>query len=264
MFFGIFTELCNNYHYLIAENFYYPAYIAIYPLATTSHLPFPLLENMNLYSDCMDLPVLDNSYQWNHTTFDLFCLKVIYYIFFSYNHFLKFHWLTLVSEIPLFLNQFLLKKTAPTFCPHVNTIILISIFAITNLHIFGRQFPLFLLMVSLLNHFLFAQMYFTLDLDTSSPIEGFPHISVGKESACNTGDPSSIPGSGRSAGEEISLSTPVFLGFPGGPTAKKSACNAKTWVKSLGWEDPLETGKAIHSNILSGQFHGLCISWGCK
>ena len=31
--------------------------------------------------------------------------------------------------------------------------------------------------------------------------EGFPHISVGKESACNAGDPSSIPGSGRSPGE---------------------------------------------------------------
>ena len=30
---------------------------------------------------------------------------------------------------------------------------------------------------------------------------GFPDSSVGKESACNAGDPSSIPGSGRSAGE---------------------------------------------------------------
>ena len=33
--------------------------------------------------------------------------------------------------------------------------------------------------------------------------KGFPDSSVGKESACNSGDPSSIPGSGRSAGEEI-------------------------------------------------------------
>ena len=33
---------------------------------------------------------------------------------------------------------------------------------------------------------------------------GFPHISVGKESACNAGDPSSIPGWGRSAGDGIS------------------------------------------------------------
>ena len=30
---------------------------------------------------------------------------------------------------------------------------------------------------------------------------GFPHSSVGKESACNAGDPGSIPGSGRSPGE---------------------------------------------------------------
>ena len=30
---------------------------------------------------------------------------------------------------------------------------------------------------------------------------GFPHSSVGKESACNAGDPSSIPGSGRFPGE---------------------------------------------------------------
>ena len=32
---------------------------------------------------------------------------------------------------------------------------------------------------------------------------GFPNSSVGKESACNAGDSSSIPGSGRSAGEGI-------------------------------------------------------------
>ena len=30
--------------------------------------------------------------------------------------------------------------------------------------------------------------------------EGFPGSSVGKESACNAGDPGSIPGSGRSPG----------------------------------------------------------------
>ena len=33
--------------------------------------------------------------------------------------------------------------------------------------------------------------------------QGFPDSSAGKESACNTGDPSSIPGLGRSAGEGI-------------------------------------------------------------
>ena len=32
---------------------------------------------------------------------------------------------------------------------------------------------------------------------------GFPDSSVGKESACNAGDPGLMPGSGRSAGEGI-------------------------------------------------------------
>ena len=36
-----------------------------------------------------------------------------------------------------------------------------------------------------------------------NPLKGlvFPHSSVGKECACNAGDPGSIPGSGRSPGE---------------------------------------------------------------
>ena len=36
-----------------------------------------------------------------------------------------------------------------------------------------------------------------------SPLIGFPGSSACKESACNAGDHSSIPGSGRSAGEGI-------------------------------------------------------------
>jgi len=32
---------------------------------------------------------------------------------------------------------------------------------------------------------------------------GFPYSSLGKESTCNAGDPSSIPGLGRSVGEGI-------------------------------------------------------------
>jgi len=34
-------------------------------------------------------------------------------------------------------------------------------------------------------------------------VRGFLDSSVGKESTCNAGDTGSIPGSGRSAGEEI-------------------------------------------------------------
>ena len=51
------------------------------------------------------------------------------------------------------------------------------------------------------------------------------------------------------------LPTPIFLGFPCGSAGKESACNAETWILSLGWEDPLEKGKPTHSSILdySGQ-----------
>ena len=45
---------------------------------------------------------------------------------------------------------------------------------------------------------------------------------------------------------------------------KKPPAMWETWVQSLGWEDPLEKGKATHSNILPGEFHGLYSPWGCK
>ena len=54
---------------------------------------------------------------------------------------------------------------------------------------------------------------------------GFPGISAGKECACNVGDPSSIPGLGRSAGRRDRLPTPVFLGFPCGSAGKESTWN---------------------------------------
>ena len=57
------------------------------------------------------------------------------------------------------------------------------------------------------------------------PESSFPDSSVSKESACNAGDPGSIPGLGRYPGEDR-LATPVFLGFPCGSAAKESARNA--------------------------------------
>ena len=38
----------------------------------------------------------------------------------------------------------------------------------------------------------------------------------------------------------------------------------ETWVQSLGWEDPLEKGKATHSVFWPGEFHGLYSPWGHK
>ena len=40
--------------------------------------------------------------------------------------------------------------------------------------------------------------------------EGFPHSSVGKESARNAGDLGSIPGSGRSPGEEMATHSNIL------------------------------------------------------
>ena len=54
---------------------------------------------------------------------------------------------------------------------------------------------------------------------------GFPDSPIGKESTCNAGDPSSIPGSGRSAGEGVGYPL-QYLGFPCGSAGKESTCSA--------------------------------------
>ena len=45
---------------------------------------------------------------------------------------------------------------------------------------------------------------------TLRSFKSFTDSSVGKESACNAGDPGSIPGSGRSAGEGIGTQSRVL------------------------------------------------------
>ena len=120
---------------------------------------------------------------------------------------------------------------------------------------------------------------------------GFPHSSVGKESTHNAGDPSLIPGLGRSAGEGIgyplqyswaSLVTQLTKNLPAiqetwvqslgqedpflegtsypfqyfwsslvAQPVNNLHAMQETWVPSLGLEDPLEKGKATHSNILA-------------
>ena len=77
---------------------------------------------------------------------------------------------------------------------------------------------------------------------------GFRDSSVGKESACNIGDLSSIPGS---PWRRDRLPTPVFLVFPVAQLVKNPPAMQETWVPSLGLEDPLEKGAATHSSILA-------------
>ena len=80
---------------------------------------------------------------------------------------------------------------------------------------------------------------------------GFPNSSVGKESACNAGDPSLTPGLERSAGEEIGYPLQYSWASLVAQLVKNPPAMRETWVQSLGWEDPLEMGKATHSSILA-------------
>ena len=82
-------------------------------------------------------------------------------------------------------------------------------------------------------------------------MRGLPDSLVGKESACNAGDQGSIPGSGRSAGEGIGYPLQYSWAFLVGQLVKNLPAMQETWVRSLGWEDPLEKGKATPSSILA-------------
>ena len=90
---------------------------------------------------------------------------------------------------------------------------------------------------------------------------GFPDSSVGKESACNGGDPSLNPGSGSSPGEGIGY--PLQYSWASFVTqlVKNPPIMRDTWVRSLGWEELLEKGKATHSSILACRLYS---PWGRK
>ena len=81
--------------------------------------------------------------------------------------------------------------------------------------------------------------------------QGFPDSSVGKESPCNAEDTSSIPGLGRSAREGIGYPLQYSWAFLVAQLVKNLPAMRETWVQSLGWEDPLEKGRATHSSILA-------------
>ena len=82
-------------------------------------------------------------------------------------------------------------------------------------------------------------------------LEGFHGNSAGKESACKVGDPGSIPGLGRSAGEGIGYPLEFSWASLVAQLVKNLPAMWETWIRSLGWEDPLEKGTATHSSILA-------------
>ena len=75
-----------------------------------------------------------------------------------------------------------------------------------------------------------------------------------------------IPRSGRSAGEGIGYPLQYSWASLVAQLVKNLPVMWETWVQSLGWEDPVEKGKATHSSILAWKIpwtavHGVTKSW---
>ena len=92
------------------------------------------------------------------------------------------------------------------------------------------------------------------------PSLGFPRSSAGKESACNAGDPGSIPGLRRSAREGIGYPLHYSWASLRAQQVKNVPAKQETWVSSLGWEDPLEKRTATQSSILAWRSLGVAKS----
>ena len=94
--------------------------------------------------------------------------------------------------------------------------------------------------------------------------------SVGKESNCNAGDPGSIPGLGRSAGEGIGYPLQCSWASLVAQLVKNPPAMRETWVRSLGLEDPWvwkipwRREWPLTLVICPGEFHGLYSPWGHK
>ena len=93
---------------------------------------------------------------------------------------------------------------------------------------------------------------------------GFPGSSAGKESACNAGNPGSIPRTGRSTGEGIDYPLQCSWTCLVAQLVKNPLATWETWVRYLSWEDPLEKGMATYSSILSRRIPRTISSMGSQ
>ena len=84
----------------------------------------------------------------------------------------------------------------------------------------------------------------------------FPDSSAGKESTCNAGNSSLIPGLGRSPREEIAYPLQYSWASLVAQLVKNPPAKQETWVQSLGWEDPLEEAMQPTPVFLPGESHG--------
>ena len=87
--------------------------------------------------------------------------------------------------------------------------------------------------------------------------EGFPGSSVGKETACNAGDPGLIPGSGRSPGEGIGYPLQYSWASLVAQLVKNLPAMQETWVGKIPWRrERLPTPV-----FWPGEFIGLYSPW---
>ena len=84
---------------------------------------------------------------------------------------------------------------------------------------------------------------------------GFPDSSLGKESTCNAGDPSSIPGEGRSTGEGIGYPLQYSWASLVVQLVKNPPAMQETPVQFLGWEDPWRRERLPTPVFWPGEFH---------
>ena len=91
-------------------------------------------------------------------------------------------------------------------------------------------------------------------------VEGFPDSAVGNESACNAGEPSLIPGLGRSAGEGKGYLLQCSWASPVAQMVRNLPAMQETWVGKIPWRrERLPTPV-----FWPGEFQGLYSAWGHK
>ena len=72
-----------------------------------------------------------------------------------------------------------------------------------------------------------------------------------KNPPANAGEVGSTPELGRSTGEGVGYPVQYSWASLVVQLVKNLPAMWETWVQALGWEDPLEKGKATHSSILA-------------
>ena len=122
---------------------------------------------------------------------------------------------------------------------------------VTKVHLEGFPGPKHTLLLDLVGGF----MGFCFGVLLNS-VNEFPDSSVGKESACNAGDPVLISELGRSPGEGKGYPPQYSWASLVVQLVKKPPAMRETWVPFLGQEDPLEKEMATHPVFLPGESHG--------